>query len=293
MAGQCDVCLEPATVRKGCACRGGDNEHAHPACYAKAAASSSRVDAWTTCAACNQFFSGPFMLALSRWRRKAANKKGATWYDKCLALRFSGIALGLVKRPQESLAMLLQAQQILAENDPDGLAARFWLELAYSVATKHIWLKNYTKAAVLLDDCAALSARLNGETSSKTLYLVMWRAKSDWYKTPDDETLAVALDASCDALEALIAEVGLDHFKTLRVSAQHGLLLLHQPVISTENHEFVKDTWKRTERLMGPNHPDTLFAKDVSEQVARELSQNRKRTRRHAFIEANKRIRLQ
>ena len=73
----CWVCLDDGADESGerpqptgCACRGGATTHAHVGCLARFA--QEQVETWWKCPTCEQYWSGPMMLALQQGRHELA-----------------------------------------------------------------------------------------------------------------------------------------------------------------------------------------------------------------------------
>eukprot|EP01045_Picozoa_sp_COSAG04_P043372 COSAG04_NODE_14184_length_577_cov_1.399582_1_plen_160_part_01 len=128
----CWVCLDDGPDESGarprptgCACRGGATTHAHVGCLATFA--QEKEDVWKYCPTCEQMWSGPMFLALSRKRHELAASLPEVGDERLAAAANLAQALWLAGQYDEALALgravLVTMRRVYGPADPDTLRA--------------------------------------------------------------------------------------------------------------------------------------------------------------------------
>ncbi|KAJ8613682.1 hypothetical protein CTAYLR_003141 [Chrysophaeum taylorii] len=284
--GQCWVCLEETSSHGGCSCRG-DAGWVHVACATRVARTSPGAlpggmdsEAWLVCKTCKQLYAGGLELALcaQMWRECCGDEVKEAYASASLAarLRSHGClreALGLSRKSRQvfsrtfganherthmatvALASLLagagNAREACAlyRGAPVGGIPGIEARIQYADCLRT--LGETIEAEKVGREALGESERCLGQDHDLTL-----AAESSLAATlaPSEESEALFEDALARRRRVF----GPDHQETLAVARNFATSLATAAAGKGRGIALLRDTYRRSQRTHGANHPRTL-----------------------------------
>jgi len=283
----CWVCLETdgengRRLLRGCACRGSGG-YAHPECVAIWAyeqdekhytgTSMNSFNYWSTCPTCRESYTGAMALTISEilWKQIQQSSHKPRWdrYVDALANQAKAVLCnGDAELAQDLYGYLID------------LTRKYGVRLHNSdnltkMAICKQFLGDFEAVPALLDEAMEIIVDERGSDSSEAMF-IRYSYIQYFYNIGDVQQAIPLIDKVEEKKDVYLKP---DDPRSIRIT---NTLAMVQCELGDDDKalQYGQDSYQRSKRVLGENHPETLRYRGYLDSIERMVSQRHSKTRR-------------